>query len=183
MYTVRPSGSRAAAHPRPPREQTTSGRPFPANPRRYNITKRVEQVFSHKSGLSLRGAAQQTANGTTHRRHAIPRRHNVTKRVEQAFSRINQHRLCSDKSARHNLPLTVHPPGDTQPHERNQTTSPNGSINKDSPHQPGAHRRAPPTLYGVTSTIKQAFPAKSAQVQHHKTRQTGLSKNKATQIV
>ena len=122
MYTVRPSGSRAAAHPRPPREQTTSGRPFPANPRRYNITKRVEQIFFHKSGLSLRGAAQQTANGTTHRRHAIPRRHNVTKPVEQAFSRINQHRLCRDRSpdlsARQNIPSRVHPPGDVLPHER-----------------------------------------------------------------
>ena len=124
MYTVRPSGSRAAAHPRPPREQTTSGRPFPANPRRYNITKRVEQIFSHKSGLSLRGAAQQTANGTTHRRHAIPRRYNITKPVKQAFPRTNQHRSCRDRSpdlsARQNIPSRVHPPGDAPLHERNK---------------------------------------------------------------
>ena len=209
-------------------------RPFPANPRRYNITKRVEQIFFHKSGLSLRGAAQQTANGTTHRRRAhgqsttsqnpsnrpfqeqtsidrvgtglptCPRgrtylqrhnlpatrpraKHNITKPVKQAFSRTNRLRLCRDRSpdlsARQDIPSTVHPPGDVLPHERNQTTSPQGFINKDTPHRRGAHRRAPPTLYGVTSTIKQAFPAKAMQVQRHKTRQQALSKNKPTQIV
>ncbi len=151
--TPDPSRARAAS-------QTPSNRPFPANPRRYNATKSVKQVFP-----------REIRAGT---------RYNITKPVNRPFPRTNQHRSCRDRSpdlsARHNLPLTVHPPGDTQPHERTQTRRRTAPPTKIRPTVAGRTGERPLHYMTLHPPLNKHFPQnpRRYKVQHNETRQTGL---------